>query len=38
MGRSGSVTGAESLLRLLKKEIDLLQADLNAMVCGDTAV
>ena len=38
MGRSGSMTGAESLLRSLKREIDLLRADLNAMVCGGPAV
>jgi HPt (histidine-containing phosphotransfer) domain-containing protein len=32
MGRSGSVAGAELLLKKLKREIELVQAALNSMV------
>ena len=34
-GRSGSLAGAEPLLNKLSQEIDLLQAVLKSMACGD---
>ena len=36
-GRNGSIAGAEPILARLRQEFELLQANLNFMVCDDAA-